>query len=348
MLSDNLSKYRTNSLYIPTNTTPPPPKHKYSHAFTSPVKVPVGISQRIIANKKEFKALCTYFRLKALFYSGVIKEWKKNTPDLCEYLEISRNTFKARIQYLVQIDMLTFDGNDIRLYSLRKLAKRYGTKCKRKHSIKNIPAIDLQIRALALHENFKQQQHQQEKKLIKQVYYEEQQQLILKSGKFETLPSIAEMNINNFKFTQRHKKILKKSVLQAYSKNPELFNTKYMQRAIFTGDFSVPQMRTTLSCMSVAKLLGLKPNASSGHYWEKKLYENYLLEIKGEVLRISDASRIQRIQQMKALSMYANLDENNQRIVEGTYTRSNKRNGKTYAFKRLSNSLSINANALFC
>lgn len=345
-LSDSLAKYRTDKPYIPNVITTPPPKNKYNTKLNNPVKIPVGIAERLLTNKKEFKALCIYFRLKALYYSGVIKHWKKYTSELCEHLEVSRNNFKSKINYLVQNDFAEFDGEHLRLCSLRKVAMRYGTKAKRKHLINSTREIELQVRAIAVNENLKQQQHVATNKLIKQVFYEQQQQLILK-GKFESLPDIAQWNINNLRLSQRHKKLLKKEILKAYEKNPELFNNKYMQRVIFTGDKNLPQMRTTISCMRLAELLNCKPNASTGHYWEWKMYEHYYLDIKGEVLRINEDSRINKIAELKAMRDYFKLDEQSEQVVTGTYIRTNKRNKKRYAFKRLSNTLTT-GNALFC
>lgn len=304
------------------------------------IKIPKRLSGIIVKDKKELKPFATYFELKPLYYSSVIKNARHYYKDLAQYLNISENTLRQRIADMLRMDLAWWDGKDLRLVAYNKVCKKYKL-THYFHKINNIGDTEYNIRAISLKENLDDQQYVCNKKIIqnaiKQEIVENQLHKIKTLSNKNTIVSIPEMvkriDVQNVEKTVRTSEL--KKIKRIVRLRIDVLTKQMQERTdnnIINGIkcSKTANPTTTLSCKSVAKMYGCS-SASTGHYWEQNLASKKLINITPEFLEIKN-NRSQLI-----WDKYINGENN------GVWSPKhvNKKTGKKYYFLRLSNLISI-------
>lgn len=263
------------------------------------IKVPKRLAQHIVKNKDTLKAYATYFELKPLYYSSVIKNARSHYPELAQYLQICENTLRKRISQMLKHDLAWWDGCHLRLIAYRKVVKKHGlTNFYQK--TQNIGSTDLILRTMSLKENFDDQAYISTKKIknnaLKQDLLEDELHRINILSKNYVDASIPQM-VKRINADQLLKSTGKKKI-RAFEKivnlRMDILKKQSQERTYFNLINGIkcsktPNPTTTLSCQSVAKMYGCQ-SASSGHYWEQQLAQNNLIHIEKTFIEVKKNS----------------------------------------------------------
>lgn len=373
-LSDHFKHIRTTQPYIPS---PPiqvpvveaPAKNKFElRANRASIKIPQHLSTEIVKDKDLLKPYATFFQLKPLYYSGVIKNARSHYSELCKYLHISDNVLRKRINQMLQLDLCCWDGKDLRLTSYAKVCKQNGLH-QYYHHINNIAndiiKMDDCLRVVAMKENFDKQEYTANKKLINEEFKN-----IIAQGEIDRLDSNCREKgivstpemvktaceiVGNITDPQKYYKptvyrkvkkliLMRMDVLKLKAQERTENNLKNCEKSKHVANPTI-----TLNCQSVAKLYGCQ-SPSSGHYWEQIFKNLGLVQVESpQALNINNF----QFHKLKNFERYS--DENEK---TGAFFKESKKPGrsayegrKKWYFLRVANSLKISENLekpLFC
>lgn len=344
-ISRHFNHLRTNFKYEPQaqlnfDVIEPETTNKYElRRNRSHIKIPKRLSGIIAKDKSLLKPFATYFELKPLYYSSVIKDAKKHYIDIAAYLDICENTLRQRISEMLKLDLAWWDGKDLRLVAYRKICKRYALS-NFYHKINNQGQTDNIIRTVSLKENLDNQAYCSNKKIIHNAVREEvlQNQLHkVQSIAKNYVVSIPQMvkristdNIEKIVSAAELRKIKRviRLRMDILTKQSQERTDNNLLQGIKCSKTANPTH--TLSCQSVAKLYGCN-SISAGHYWETKLANLNFINVTPEAIEIKN-KRSELIWQKQVNG------ENN-----GVWAtkHKNRKTGERYYFLRLANNLSI-------
>lgn len=160
------------------------------------LKIPVKLATQTLAmrtmvNKYEtnrhLKNITSFIILKAVTPYGILKDYKKQLHYLCSVTQCERQTFKKRLQWMQNENLLTIEGGDIRLKSWKEVSALYYIDLKAFTTViydyKKDKNVFLRLFTTEIEANKEQQVHMIKTKLQKNLALKNQiQTAMLKHG----------------------------------------------------------------------------------------------------------------------------------------------------------------------
>jgi hypothetical protein len=263
---------------------------------TPKIKLPSKNLAVLLQDKALFRALCTYFELKTLYYSGHLRNVRARYPEFCEFLDISERTFRTRLKELEQLQLIEWKGKDIYLASYKFVCWEYlHTHPRNLKSVEFKARAKHLIRALSIQENFNRQQYEIIKKVRHNDKLRSSDEFDLRTNNFA--PENRQRLIKTLNRSERKDVLSYWNAMTDYQKDSILFRVqkdthKNLQKP---SDFSTQiQMgykvingNVGLGCRAFSRLMGCS-SAGMGSYWQQQLQAAGVLKVVRNSIKIFD------------------------------------------------------------